>query len=195
VIWENEFFNRSFGRIYDVGSTPSPGLLAETSATVGSSGHLETSAGPVAARYVLTDGFLDVTGTEVASDPGLSLRLYRVDGPVDVVTTVGGIYPNGTWSSGRVTYTRTRCDGGRLAVVLHSDPGLFPKEQTVVAHVAGRAVGRVSYGPDDEPTLTVPLRAVAGTCTVTYDVAHTVVPGSADPRRLGTHILRFAYTP
>ena len=44
-------------------------------------------------------------------------------------------------------------------------------------------------------SMAMPLHAVGGTCTVVYDVAHTVVPGNADLRRLGTHVLNFVYAP
>jgi len=206
VIWENEFFNRSFDTVYDVGGDPSPGLLAERPASPLPDGTLAPTAcdgcphsDPITADYVLTDGWLDVAGTLVASSPTLGLRLYRVGGYVSVLTDVTGVYRGGTWSGDSVVYTRRACTGGKLSVVLHSDPTLFPQEQVVRATEGTTAVGSVSFGPGEEPTLTVPLHPEGSTCTVTYDVARTaipslIVPGSTDMRRLGTHFLRFTYS-
>ena len=104
------------------------------------------------------------------------------------------MYPD-TWSGPRVTYTRTHCSRGRLAVNLESDPSLFSQTQTVTAFEAGRRVGRARIAPAGTATMTVPLRASSGTCIVEFVVALTKVPGAGDERRLGAHFLSFTLMP
>jgi hypothetical protein len=100
-----------------------------------------------------------------------------------------------------VTYERLRCDGGRLSVLLQSDPTLFTREQTVVARRGSRVLGRARIAPAGQARLTVPLeRGAGGRCTVRFDVARTAVPaaaiaGSRDRRALGAHFLAFDYRP
>jgi hypothetical protein len=96
-----------------------------------------------------------------------------------------------------VTYRRVQCEAGRLSVLLGSDPSLYTRTQTVVAHEHGRVVGRARIEPAGQSTLTVPLQPTepGQVCTVRFTVGRTVVPGHGDPRPLGAHFLRFAYRP
>jgi hypothetical protein len=194
-IWENEFFNRSLGTVYDLGAGQSPGGLPETAAVRRADGRVVADGRPVRSEYVLADGSVDLAGTRVRADPRIGLALYRVDGPLVVLTDVRGLYANDTWSGKRVTYTRVRCTGGRLSVLLASDPTLFPGLQTVLARTEGATrVARVP--PSGRRRLTVPLQPNAqGVCLVRFDVARTAVPGPADRRELGAHFLRFDYRP
>ena len=199
AIWENEFFNRSFGPVYDL-TGPSPGSLPETPVTRGADGVLRADAGPVSASYVLADGSVDILGHEVGSDPGIGVRLYRVDGPIVVLTHVTGIYDGDTWSGARVTYTRVHCTGGTLRVALSSDPSLFDRDQIVTATVGAAVVGRATVTPTEQSTLDVPLTAVRGRCVARFAMAHTLVPatvirGNSDTRPLGVHFDSFAFTP
>jgi hypothetical protein len=103
---------------------------------------------------------------------------YRVD----------GLYPNDTWSGKTVTYTRLRCTGGAVTAQMRRDANLITRPQTV------RADGRsVTFGSNDDATLTVPLQARNGVCRVVFTVTPTAVPGPADPRVLGVHFLEFRY--
>jgi hypothetical protein len=153
----------------------------------------------VRAEYALVDGSVDVAGTPVTQDPRIGLRLYRVNGPLIVLTRVRGLYPTDTWSRRRVTYERIDCTGGRLTVSLQSDPALFRAAQTVVARHGNRIVGRAQIAPAGQAEMTVPLEAgPGGRCTVSFDVARTavpaqVIPGSRDRRALGAHFLAFDY--
>src|SRR5262249_20955842 len=87
AIWENEFFNRSVGPVYDV-TSPMPGALPETPVTVRpSDGLLRLGDGtPVRARFVLADGTVTIEGTPVARDPREGMTVYRVNGPLYSVT-------------------------------------------------------------------------------------------------------------
>jgi len=208
-VWENEFFNRSVGTVYDLDGAPRPDPLPETPATRSApSGVLVAKkAGlggrdPITAQYVLADGSVEVKGRVVATDP-VGVKLYRVDGPIVLLTHVTGLYPNDTWSGRTVTYQRVDCTGGRLAVQLESDPALFTRSQTVVAHEAGGIVGRTSISPKGQRVLTVPLIPQAnGRCAVRFEVRRTAVPARVHPRarpidrrRLGAHFLAFSFHP
>jgi hypothetical protein len=196
-IWENEFFNRSVRRIYNVaGASADP--LAEIPAARADDGRLIANGSPVRSQYVLADGSTDIRGLVVAKDSGIGLRLYRVDGPVVILSHVAGLYPNDTWSGKRATYTRVDCAGGRLAVTLASDPSLYRSDQVVSATVNGRPAGSVRIPPTAERTLRVRLAPEPGTnsCVVRFTAAKTLVParvvhGSKDPRPLGAHFLFF----
>ncbi|MBV8396613.1 MAG: hypothetical protein JO064_10200 [Actinobacteria bacterium] len=190
TIWENEFFNRSFRRVYSLGGSASD-PLTETPVTRRANGELVANAHVLRAQYVLADGATEIHGRLVASDP-VGTRLYRVDGPVVSLTNVVGLYPD-TWSGKRVQYQRVDCSGGRLAVTLQSDPGLFRDDQLVTASENGALVGRAAVAPTAEPTLTVPLHPSNGRCVVDFTVARTKVPGPQDERRLGLHFLAFAF--
>jgi hypothetical protein len=193
TVWENEFFNRSVGKVYSYAvervPDPLPGTQLERRGD-----ELLADGKQLTASYVLADGSVDLLGTAIAQDPGLGTTLYRVDGPLIDPVHIRGLYPD-TWSGPRVVYRRTHCRGGRLSVTLGSDPSLYTRPQTVVARVDGRVVGRASIEPAGSAGLRVPLRAENGTCTVRFDVARTKVPGLGDRRALGAHFLSFAYLP
>lgn len=188
-VWLPELFNRSVGPVYDLGR-PLPGGLAETPVRRRADGVLVTGTTPVRATYVLADASLDLDGSVVARD-GAAQQLVRVDGPLRMLTEIGGLYPSDTWSGANVTYTRRRCDGGRLRVTLASDPQLFDAPQRVTATVAGRLVARTLVPPTGTATMTVRLRPRGGRCVVAFRVGRTVVPGGGDERALGVHFLRF----
>jgi hypothetical protein len=154
----------------------------------------------VHAQYVLADGSADVRGTKIGEDKGVGLEvdLYRINGPIVILSHVTGIDPGGTWSRKNVTYDRVDCTGGRLAVTLSTDPSLYHVDQTVVAREGGAVVGSATIAPTATVQLTVPLESVRGRCTVNFRTARTIVPasvekGSTDSRPLGAHFLSFAY--
>jgi len=45
----------------------------------------------------------------------IGVHLYRVDGPIVILSHVKGLYPNDTWSGKSVVYQRVECAGGTLA--------------------------------------------------------------------------------
>jgi hypothetical protein len=199
TVWVNEFFNRSFGRVYDLGGA-SPGGLPETAVARRADGRLVADGTPIRASYVLADGSVDIAGRPVARDPRIGLSLFRVAGPVVVLTNVEGLYPDDTWSGRTVTYSRVECPGGRLSTLLGSDPSLFSRPQVVTAR-SGDVVRRVAIAPAGQARLSVPLRPGPDrVCRVRFDVARTENPArldarSSDDRELGAHFLRFDYSP
>jgi hypothetical protein len=164
-----------------------------------SDGRLATAAGTAPhVRYAVA--YTDIAGTRLARDPGIGLALYRVNGPIVILTRVRGLYANDTWSGRRVTYRRLRCTGGQLSVRLGTDAHLFSGDQVVTATENGQVVGSIQIGPTDQPTLGVPLDPDArGVCTVAFTaqtlrVPARIQPGSTDTRKLGAHFLAFDYS-
>lgn len=184
AIWENEFFSRSVGTVYDVGIGPLPGGLPETPLTVDRANGLLLDRGrPVRHAYALTTSGYPLIGFVVARDTVRAVTLYRPRGPLRVAYATTGIYAD-TWSGPRATWRGYACTGGALRVRVQQDRTLFPGPQTV------RAEGR-SFVVRGERWITVPLHAANGRCDVAFTVAPTKVPGPQDRRRLGVHFLQF----
>jgi glycosyltransferase involved in cell wall biosynthesis len=188
TLWENEFFNRSVGPVYDL-RQQSMGGLPETRLTQRADGVLLANGAPVRQAYVLTEAEVPLAGRIVARDKLKGMVVRQTDGLVRIGYRVSGLYPNDTWSGKRVTYTRLRCRGGKVTTVLLRDTNLINAPQTVQA--AGR---RVVLRTNDQATLTVPLRPANGVCRVVFTVSPTAVPGPGDQRVLGVHFLEFRYT-
>jgi hypothetical protein len=197
TVWENEFFNRSVGRVYHL-TGPVPGGLAQTKLGVDpDDGLLRDPDGRVAeAEYALSDADVYLDGREVARDDGKGLVLYDVGGPLRATTYIGGRYDD-LWSARTLTYTRFGCEGGSVDVALQSDPNLFTEPQRVLALANGRVAARAEVPPREQRTVTVPLRSGPdGNCTVEFHVGSTAVPaqvqpGSGDTRELGIRFLGF----
>jgi glycosyltransferase involved in cell wall biosynthesis len=196
-LWENEFFNRSVGRVYDL-SGASPGGLPETPVTQKADGTLVADGAPVQTRYAVTDVNNPLAGSVVARDKRKGLVLVRPRGPLRIVYRVTGLYSSDTWSGPEAAYLRPACRGGTLSVSLASDPGLFPSPQAVTAR-SGTATVAFRLDPTRPATLTVPLQPRDGECLVTFTVSPTAVPAlvvedSTDERVLGAHFTSFRYT-
>jgi hypothetical protein len=192
-LWENEFFNRSVGPVYDL-KQRSMGDLPEAHVHARADGVLLLPDGtPVRAKYVLTDGAEPLAGTVIGRDEVRGTVLRRThDGLVAIASGVSGLYQDG-WSGPRVTYTRLRCRGGTVTAAIASDNKLFTRPQTVTA---GRR--SVTFAPTDVGRLTVPLIPHEGVCRVVFAVRPTAVPalvepGSSDGRVLGARFLQFSY--
>ena len=191
-LWENEFYNRSIGPVYDL-RQPSMGGLPETKVRERADGVLLLPGGqPVRSDYVLTDDSVPLAGKVIGRDELRGMVLRRTDGLVAIASHVSGMYPDG-WSGRRVRYTRLRCTGGSVTAVVASDDKLFTRAQTVTG--AGRSV---TFPPEDVGHLTVPLQPSGGVCRVTFTVTPTAVPvlvkqGSADTRVLGARFVEFSY--
>ena len=192
TVLQNEFFNRSLGRVYTLGG-PMDGGLPETAVSVDErTGEVLRADGTVVREpYVLTDGSVALDGEPVAQDARLGLTLYRTNGPLISTTRVTGVY-NDQWSGPEVSYRRVRCRGGTLTVALEGDPGLFDEPQTVTATGGERRVV-ATVPPRRVVRLAVPLRPAAGVCRVRFAVTPTKAPGGGDTRELGTHFRAFEY--
>jgi hypothetical protein len=202
-LWENEFFNRSIGPVYELEPGLGGGLPATTVTIDPNDGTLRTPDGAAArARYALTDTVTPLAGSLLAADEKKGVVLMRVPGSLRVAQLTTGLYAADTWSGPAVTYTRLDCRGGTVLVDLQSDSHLFRRAQTVSARSGGRVVvRRVDPRAPKPTTLAVPLQAGRdGRCEVRFRVAPTAIPaeiqrGSHDRRLLGVHFLAFRYVP
>ena len=201
--WENEFWNRSAGRVYHLG-TPLPGDMHSTSMTVDqATGVLRDLDGrPIADPYVLTGTSVELLGTRVASDPAKQLVLYKVAPPARTTTQIVGLYdePVSPWSSGHVTWRRYHCRGGVLSVQLRSDNQLFKKAQTLV--IDGTTTARtLTFAPGARKSLHLPLSLKRGVCQVEFAISPTHRPAdfpklkNGDTRSLGLHFDSIRYAP
>jgi hypothetical protein len=198
TIWENEFFNRSVGRVYHL-SGPVPGGLAQAPLDVDEETGLLRAAGgePVRAAYAFADDDVELAGRELARDAGKGTAVYRVESPLRTTRLVTGLDADG-WVGRRLVYTRFRCAGGRLLAELQSDPSLYREPQTVEARSrGGRVLGQVTVAPDDEAAaISVPLsRGPGGRCVALLVAGRTKVPAGADKRRLGFRVVGLRYLP
>lgn len=199
-VYNNEFFSRSVHTIYALGADPYMGGLPETTVHVRADGVVSSGARPIPpVQYAVAA--TDVAGRKIASDPKLGLSLFRVDGPLVVLTRVAGV-DGDSWGHRYVTYRRFQCTGGRVAVELMTDASLFAGDQTITASENGQVVERVRIGPTQKRTLTVPLLPSGGKCLVTFVAATTRVPSVVNPqlvppdhRHLAAHYLSFSYLP
>jgi hypothetical protein len=189
TLWENEFFNRSLGPVYELGPRLGGGL-PDTEVRVDRREGALLAAGnrPVRAEYVLTDESVPLAGRPVAADRRKGIVLLRTSSPLRETQLVDGLYPD-TWSGRHVTYTRLRCRGGIVVALVQSDGHLFRRPQLVTARGA-----RVRVPPGAQRIVSVPLERGAGDrCRARFTVTPTKVPGKADRRRLGIHFLSFQY--
>jgi hypothetical protein len=192
-LWNNEFFNRSVHTVYTLdGPDPADGGLPETPVRDLRSGELVTAGGVAPlVRYAVS--YVDIAGTPLARDAQIGLTLYRVNGPMVILTRIVGLYPD-TWAGRTVVYRRLRCTGGTLSVRLGTDEHLFDTDQTVTVTELGRVVRTIHVPPAEQPTVVFPLHPAANeTCTVRFTAATLRVPGKGDPRRLGVHYYSFDY--
>jgi hypothetical protein len=193
TLWQNEFYNRSIGPVYDL-KQQSMGGLPERPVRERKDGVLVADGRAVRHEFVLSEESVPLAGEVVARDERKGLVLRRTDGLVRVSYHVAGLYPDDTWSRGELTYTHLRCRGGSVTATLTSDPNLFTGPQTV------RAAGRsVTFLPSQTVRLTVPLLPRDGVCRVVFTVTPTAVPaivepGTPDRRVLGAHFLAFRYS-
>ena len=199
-VWVNEFFSRSVHTIYTVdGPDPADGGLPETPVHERADGRLATASGAVP-RVHYAVSYVDLAGRQLARDPGIGLTLYRVDGPLVILTRVRGLYPNDTWAGRTVTYRRAECTGGQLSVRLGTDSQLFNRNQLVTATESGHRVASIEVPPAEQVTLGVPLTPDSGgNCEVTFTSAIWRIParvqhGSKDDRRLAAHFYTFDYS-
>ncbi len=208
-VWEPEFFNRSFRRVFTTGG-PGSDVLPETAVARPSRRRAMWSlaGGIPVSRPVRPDGRLERrAGDRDRQGDALqeALQLFRVDGPVVVLTRVTGyIYPGDTWSgqTGRtvVTYRRLDCvgrpahrDPRQRSCHLHdgADRGGARQRQdrSSKASIAPARLG----SPSDRAA--PPDPGHGHTCFVYYETARTLVPArvhpktSTDPRPLGAHFL------
>ncbi|MGZ4400150.1 MAG: glycosyltransferase family 39 protein [Gaiellaceae bacterium] len=202
-VWQNEFFSRSVGQVYDL----SQGGRGTLPAAINEKPLLRdrhdvyrvgTREGPrVRTRYVVANTSLYLDGDVVAQDPHTGLALIRLDGPLR--TGFLGVYAD-SWTRPRAVDRRASCaTGSSLELLLASDGSLFRRPQTVVARAARRLLGKADVPPATTGVRwRLPLHPVAGSCSIELSVTPTavparVLPGSQDERSLGVRVLSYRY--
>jgi hypothetical protein len=197
TLWDNEFFNRSVGKVYYFAAPPDG--LPETEVTLDTkTGELLESGRPIRAKYFLADPSVAIVGKEIAHDQGVGMALYRVANPVRLRAVIEGLYLD-RWSGPTAVYTAYGCHGGSLTVSLLSDRDLHPNPLKIIAKAGGKKVGQFIYEPGlVARKMTVPLKSSNGICQVGFFVPTAVplrVTGMQDTRALGVRFLHFAYKP
>jgi hypothetical protein len=198
-LWNNEFFNRSVGTVYTVdGPDPADGGLAETPVRERGDGTLVTAAG-TAPRVGYAVSYVDIAGRPIARDDRIGLTLFRVHGPLVILTRITGLYPNDTWGRRLVTYRREHCTGGSLDVRVGTDAQLFDTAQTIDV-TSGSRTTAIRIAPAEQPTAHVLLQPRDGVCTVDFRARIVRVPAlvqkhNTDERELAAHYYAFDYRP
>jgi glycosyltransferase involved in cell wall biosynthesis len=196
--WENEFWNQSVRRVYDLaGTTPLIAGLSEPSLTVQQKTGvlLDPRAKPVHVQYVLADPTAQIVGKVVAEDAKLQMAVYRVNGLLRTSTSISGWHGD-DWTAPRFDWTRRACTGGVLRVPIHSDPTLFAgvtQQIAVSGDVAPMALV-VDLPSTAQKTIVVRLLPRAGVCHVRFHVTPARKPPN-DPRTLGILVSGFEYVP
>ncbi|MDQ1458772.1 MAG: hypothetical protein QOI08_256 [Actinomycetota bacterium] len=193
--WENEFWNRSVRRVYDLSALPLIAGPTESTLTVqASTGLLRDPTGSaVHVSYVLADPSAQIVGTRIAEDAGKQMAVYRVDGLLRTTTSITGWYGD-TWTAPHVDWTRHGCTTGLLKVPVHSNPQLFAGVTQRIA-VSGTTVPFVVRLPSTAAkTIVVHLQPRDGTCRVNFDITPARQP-PGDPRTLGILVAGFEYVP
>jgi hypothetical protein len=198
-VWQAEFFNRSIGPVFTIG-TPLAGGLPDTIVDVGPEGAVIDRANrPVSSGYVLTDSFTGVDGVTVARDAAYGMVLIETKGPLRVVWMTGGIYGDG-WSGADVTYTRFACTGGVVSMESSVNASVHPTPVMVTPFVGDVALPPTTVS-SDVGSVQVPARLtpVDGVCQVRFHVDPVVIPseviGTSDTRPLGVIVRGFSYQP
>ena len=205
AVWENEFWNRSVDRVYDLHS-PLPGDMPSVHVSVDpATGILRDAKGrPIDDSYVLSTTSVELVGTKVASDPAKQLVLYRVAKPARTTTQITGLYAEAVspWSGPQVIWRRSACRGGTLAVRVSSDNQLFKGVTQTLAITGTIAAQTLRLSPStSRRLLRLPLAPRHGVCQVNFAISPTRRPidfpglHHKDPRSLGLHFDSIAYTP
>ncbi|MDE3190132.1 MAG: glycosyltransferase family 4 protein [Acidobacteriota bacterium] len=200
-VLENEFWNRSVDRVYGLGARMAGDMPEIQTSVDPTTGDLRGVTDP----YILAPSSVQLVGRPVATDPEKQLVLYRVAQPVRITTHVTGLYPANPgqepWSHGHVSWVRSQCTGGTLAVKVSSDANLFKGTTSTIAISGSTRPRTLTIAPTAVDRLvTLRLTPANGVCRVDFAVAPTRVParylpGNHDTRPLGLHFARFVYRP
>jgi hypothetical protein len=197
--WENEFFNKSIGRVYNLvgqhDSLPQAQLVPDPETGVLRDEH---GVAPEA-DYALVNRWTVIDGRVVERDALLGMTLLEVRGPLVFRERVEGMYSD-FWSGPGAAYVRGACEGGTVTVAVTTDRRLFPVGQEIVVSVGGRPVERVRVARGASTQFfSVPLEPENGICGVAFTISPTAVPndvlGNGDLRELGIRFTSFSYAP
>ena len=154
----------------------------------GSTGYLRDAHDKtVRVQYVLADPSAQIAGTQIASDDGRGMVLYRVNGLLRTATQITGWYGD-TWTDASVTWLQRGCTRGTLRVPVRSDPTLYAGVVQQIA-ISGSTTPFVFRLPSSAAkTIVVPLQPKGGVCTIHFAITPTRRPvdypalNNPDPR-------------
>ena len=192
-------------RLHVDGPDPADGGAARDARARAPDGTARHGDRRVAARPVRASRTADIAGhARSPAIPASGSRLYRVDGPLVILTRVPRPLSERHWSGGTVTYRRRRLHRRAAVGAPRQRPALCSTRDQVVTARPRRPRRRRDRDPADRRSRrsAVPLRpdarrrAARSRFTVApLRVPARVQPGSTDTRALGAHFLAFAYTP
>ena len=199
-LWDNEFFNRSVGPVYNIHGPPD-GLPQETlTFDYATSQYRHANGKPVPVEYLLTDHSEIPVGTPVASDGGTGMVLYRVDGPLQISYETAGIYRDALVRRNRKLHhlqLPRRPAEARAAGRSRDQPA--PAAHRRTRRRSGRLLARTSARPSHLVRFVVPVPDGKRTCRIGFTVTPTAVPAetihTGDTRELGIRMLRPVYSP
>jgi len=193
VLWQNEFWNRSLRRVFDLNNS---GLSGFAETTVGSPGRgliVDSAGAKVRAPYVVSNLGFQVDGQLIAAHPPLGL--FRTRGPLRLATAIGGIYGDG-WMGAYASYNHFSPHSPPGSVTISLSRALWTGPD-VPGHVRivrttdhGRqVVRRWTIHSGASRTFTVPVSR--GPFAIAVTISPTFSPstyGQPDTRQLGAQV-------
>ena len=204
TLWQNEFWNRSAGPVYNIGPPDPAAQYANTASLDYLTGQIVAAPGVPEPRteYVVAPTTVGLRGSVVARAG--NLVLYRTRSPIRLATHIGGIYSDGWMANfAALTHYAKPARPGKLRVRV-SRQGWGGKSPPGKVTITVGKFGNVGGGPgipkiQDSRTWTVrsglTREFVLRTPAVPYRLEIRVEPtfspadfGKPDPRQLGAQI-------
>jgi len=202
-LWQNEFWNRRLGPVYNIGTTE-PGGVVDTAARVSPQSGVIVSnvtGRPVRSRYVVSNMAFGLDGRLVGARPPFAL--YLTNGVLRVAEETSGIYGDG-WAGADAAYRRLAPTTlGHLKVTVSRafwrGPDVPGNVRVQLTPLHGRGAGEAlvtrTWTIHSGATKTFTLAAPDRPFLVTVHTSPTFSPsqfGQADTRQLGAQV-RFSY--
>jgi hypothetical protein len=195
--WQNEFWNRSLGAVYNLGA-PEPAVPDALVQVATPNGVIKSTATgkAIRSRYVVTSMNYGIDGRLIGARPPFAL--YATDGPLRLAEARSGIYGDG-WAGADASYSRFATSSRGLVAVSLSRrlwtgqdvPGHVLVQVVPLGGGAGEALVRrtttLHSGQSKTLTVKVPNRPF----TVTVHTSPTFSPsqfGQPDTRQLSAQV-------
>jgi hypothetical protein len=193
VLWQNEFWNRSVGRVLDLGDAGLSGFTETATHSPGRGLLVDANGKPLRAPYVVSNLGFQIDGRLIAAHPPLGL--FRTRGPLRLSTAIGGIYGDG-WMGSYASYNHysphspAGSVGVSLSRALWTGPDVPGHVRIVRITDRGRqVVRRWTIHSGASRTFTIPV--LRGPFAIAVYISPTFSPstyGQADTRQLGAQV-------
>ena len=193
VLWQNEFWNRSLRKVYDLNNSGLSGFSETTVSATGKGLFVDPTGAPIHVPYLVSNLAFEVDGQLIAAHPPLGL--YRTRGPLRLAAATGGIYGDG-WMGAEASYSRysPRSPQGTVAISLSRTAWTGPD---VPGHVrivritdrGQQVVRRWTIHSGATRTFVVPVSR--GPFAIAVHISPTFSPssyGQPDTRQLGAQV-------